>query len=55
MINKSLSQMNAERIQNRAQRDAAHFNLKLKLKKKKAGSYKPQAASFKRLKKDTIK
>jgi len=35
----------------------ARFNLKLKLKnkkKKKAASYKPQAASSKRLEKDTI-
>ena len=43
----------------RAQRDAAHFNLKLKLKNKKskklqAASSKPQAPSSKRHEKDTM-
>ena len=38
----------------RAQRDAAQFNLKLKLKKKKAPSSKLQAPSSKRHEKDTI-
>jgi hypothetical protein len=36
----------------RAQRDAAQFNLKLKLKNKQ--SFKHQAASSKRLEKDTM-
>ena len=50
----------AMRARARAQRDAAQFNLKLKLKSgprtaAKAASLKPQAASLKRLKEDIIK
>jgi len=47
----------AERALQRAQPDYKRHNLRLKLKnnKKKAASLKPQAPSFKRLKKDTIK
>ena len=47
----------AMRARARAQRDAGQFNLKLKKKKRprpEATSHKPQAPSFKRLKKDTM-
>jgi len=47
VINKSLSQMNAERvIRRRAQRDAAQFNLKLKLKKRQAASLEKQLLKY---------
>jgi len=49
--------MNAERAAGRVQPDYKRHNLRLKLKnnKKKAASLKPQAPSFKRLKRAIIK